>query len=136
MEKKSLIINLYYIKKYKIVDIAKEINVSKQYISKIIKKDERYLEEKEKRKFITKQKQDQYRKEFMKNKRKSDDVTILKVMHNQASIELSQGKNIINNRAYRNWNSSAYRYNKKTKSYQLRNEINAGADVPKNISWK
>ena len=38
MEKKSLIINLYYIKKYKIVDIAKEINVSKQYISKIIKK--------------------------------------------------------------------------------------------------
>lgn len=46
MEKKNVIINLYFIEKNKIVDIAEELNVSKQYVSKVIRNDSRYLEEK------------------------------------------------------------------------------------------
>ena len=60
----------------------------------------------------------------------------MKMQHQQDIRELSGAKKSINNRAYRNWNSSAYRYNKKTKSYILRDDITAGFDVPKKISWK
>ena len=56
-------------------------------------------------------------------------------MHIQASRELSGGKNI-SNRAFRNWNSSIYKYNDKTKSYYLKKGIVTGFDVPKKINWK
>lgn len=71
----------------------------------------------------------------MFNNSNLNDNEILKIMHDQASIELSQGKNIISNRAYRNWNSSAYRYDRKRQSYVLKKEINVGADVPRIIKW-
>ena len=45
MVKKYVILDFYYLKKYKIVDIAKELHVSKQYVSKIVKQDSRYIEE-------------------------------------------------------------------------------------------
>lgn len=137
MEKKCVIINLYYIEKYKIVDIAKKVNVSKQYVSKIIKTDSRYLEEKEKRKEENKTKQNQYRKDFMKKKRKfhRDEGIMLKTMHEQASRELSSGRTI-SNIAYRNWNSSIYKYNEKRKSYELKKGITVSSDVPKTINWK
>lgn len=35
---------------------------------------------------------------------------ILKIMHDQASKELSTGKKI-SNKAFRDWNSSIYKYN-------------------------
>ena len=136
MEKKYVIINLYYIKKYKIVDIAKEINVSKQFISKIIKDDIRYLEEKERRKKENQRRQNLYRKEFMKRKRKSseNERMILNLMHDQASKELSTGKNI-SNRAFRDWNSSIYKYNNNKKTYDLKKGIVVSKDVPKRINW-
>lgn len=50
MTKKEKIILLYYNENKKIVVISKELKVSKQYVSKIIKLDDRYFIEKEKRK--------------------------------------------------------------------------------------
>lgn len=52
MIKQELIKQLYFNHKYKQVDIAKELNVSTKYVSKILLKDERYKEEKERRKNI------------------------------------------------------------------------------------
>lgn len=58
----------------------------------------------------------------------------LKQAHIQASMELSKGKSI-SNRSFRNWNASVYRYDKRSKSYILKKEIVAGADVPRKIKW-
>lgn len=56
-------------------------------------------------------------------------------MHIQASQELSSPRRM-NNRTFRNWNSSIYKYNTKTKSYYLKKGIVTGNDVPKKINWK
>ena len=51
-------------------------------------------------------------------------------------MELSERNKPMNNKAYRDWNSSIYDYNEKNKSYVLKKGINVGADVPKRINWK
>ena len=53
-------------------------------------------------------------------------------MHNQASQELSKGKRL-SNLAYRNWNKSAYLYNKAKKRYEFKKELGRSYDVPKYI---
>ena len=59
----------------------------------------------------------------------------IKKMHLQATMELSSRK-MISNRSFRNWNTSIYDYNNKTKAYQLKNDVTVTNDVPKKISWK
>lgn len=50
-------------------------------------------------------------------------------------MELSGDRKPINNRAFRDWNSSIYKYNERNKSYVLKKSINVGADVPRQIKW-
>jgi predicted transcriptional regulator len=136
---KDKIKKLYFNEKYTQVDIAKEIQVSTNYVSKVLKSDERFEREKEIRKEINKKKHNKQIQKKVEEKRRlnrTNDYLLLKSMHDQASKELSGGIKPISDRAYRNWNTSAYRYDYKTKSYILRKEINAGADVPKRVNWK
>ena len=139
---KNRILVLYYDERLKQKEIAKKLNISKSIVSRTVKKDSRYESEKELRKVQNKKKHNKQiqnrveeKRRIQKHKNAMDDL-ILKAMHYQASSELSQGKKSISNRAYRDWNTSAYKYNSKTKSYHLRKEINAGADVPKKIKWE
>lgn len=140
MENKELIIKLYFIDRLTATSIAKELNVSNAYITKIIKQDSKYYEEKEKRKEENKEKHIKKTKKYINFKRKqtSFDVeyALLRQAHEQASRELSGGSKPISNRAFRDWNTSIYKYNEKSKSYVLRKGIIVGADVPKRISWK
>lgn len=138
MKKQERIKELYFDEKYKQKDIASLLNLSSQYVSKVLLQDSRYKKEKERRKKISKQKHKQKTVDYIKNKRKSDiDVGYeqLKQMHIQASQELSSPRRM-NNRAFRDWNSSIYKYNYKTKSYNLKKGIVTGNDVPKKINWK
>lgn len=64
-----------------------------------------------------------------------NDYAILKNQHIQASMELSGGKKTISNRAFRNWNSSIYKYDNKTKSYKVKSNVVTTYDVPKKIKW-
>lgn len=57
-------------------------------------------------------------------------------MHDQASMELSKSKGTISNKAFRDWNSSIYKYDGKGKSYVLKKGIITGMDVPKRINWR
>lgn len=50
MNRNEFIIELYFIKKMKQKEIAKELNISKYIVSRVVTKDIRYEEEKEKRK--------------------------------------------------------------------------------------
>ena len=134
------ILKKYFEKKMKQVDIATELNVSKYKVSRVVTKDPRYKTEKERRKESNRKKNREETKKYIskERKKKKDDIAYeqLKQAHIQATMELSGGRKTISNRAFRNWNSSIYKYNEKNQSYQLKSGINVGADVPKTIKWK
>lgn len=137
---KETILKLYFLEKLRVVDIAEKLNISKSAVSQVLKTDARYLQEKENRKLENINKNIEYTKQYMKTKRKKKgtdgDYALLKEMHQQASRELSGGRRPIGNRAFRDWNSSVYKYNQKSGYYVLRKGIVTGADVPKRINWK
>lgn len=135
---KTKILEMYFNKQMKPVDIAKKLNVEKYVVTRILQKDNRYLKEKEKRKTFNQKKNNEKTKEYIKQKRKeiqfkkSADDLVLKNMHNQASMELSKGKHL-SNMAYRNWNKSAFRYNEEKCRYEFKEELGRSHDVPKYI---
>ena len=134
------ILKKYFEDKMKQVDIATELKVSKYKVSRVVTKDPRYKTEKERRKESNRKKNREETKKYIskERKKKKDDIAYeqLKQAHIQATMELSGGRKTISNRAFRNWNSSIYKYNEKNQSYQLKSGINVGADVPKTIKWK
>lgn len=69
MSKKQEIIFLYYEKNLSPSEIAKDVNVSKTYITEVIKSDKRYVLEKEKRKNKNNTKNKEKTKKYMKEKR-------------------------------------------------------------------
>lgn len=68
---KEKIYHLYFIEHKKVIEIAKEENVSHQAISKILKQFPEYTQEKERRKAENKAKNRQKTIEYIKQKRKS-----------------------------------------------------------------
>lgn len=135
MDKKLQILKFYYEDDMKIIDIANSVKVSRAYISKVIKDDERYQVKKDRQKEETRQRKKQYTNYKMKQIReeKSKQDAFLRKQHLQASRELSGGRATISNRAFRSWNSSVYQYNKKTNAYHLKKGIITGFDVPRKI---
>lgn len=138
MEVKEQILELYFNEQLTQKEIAIKLNVSKYVVSRTLTKDCRYSLEKEKRKEINKQKHQQRTIQYIDAKRnhKRNDYEYIRQQHIKASLELSEGRKTISNRAYRDWNVSAYKYNPKTKTYNLRKELNAGFDAPKKIRWE
>ena len=140
MNQKEKIEELYFKKQYNQKMIAEELGVSKQYVSKVLSENDNYIQEKNKRKTINQEKHRRYVIDYMNNKRRTTSVDMvyehMKMQQAQDARELSGGKTSISNRAYRDWNKSAYKYDSKTKSYKLLKKLNAGADVPKRINWK
>lgn len=137
MKKQETIKELYFNEEYNQKEIAEKLNVSNKYVSKVLLNDDRYKKEKERRKMLSKKKHKQKTIDYIKKKRTNNiDVGYeqLKQMHIQASQELS-GRKTMSNRAFRNWNSSIYKYNNKTNAYHLKKGIVTGSDVPKKIKW-
>ena len=138
--KKAEILFLYFEKHLNIIKISNELNVSKQYVSKIVSKDERHSEETLKRKKQNKEKQVERNKKCIQKKRKQDYENrlnaIIELQHIQATTELS-GRKHINNRAFRDWNTSIYDFNYKTKEYQIKSEFKEKTSyaIPQKIKW-
>ena len=78
---KELIIKYFFNEHLKVKEIAEMIHTSSSYITKIIKQDERYSEEKK------------YRINKSKEKRKQDQNKFINVRHNPINTNL---KNILN----------------------------------------
>lgn len=139
---KEEILRLYFKEKLKQVEISEIIGISKNAVSKVVKQDSRYKSEKNSRKQLSKKNHNKKIQTIVENKRKilkeknDADFYILKMMHEQASKELSGGKKTISNIDYRNWNKSAYEYNKNKDTYILKKELTVGADISKRIKWK
>ena len=132
MSNKEKIIDLFYNEHLKSVDIALELNVSNSYVSKIIKKDSRYHEEKSQRKQQNELKHKERTIEYMKLKQKSnkDSYEALKAQLKQDAEELSYYFDI-SDRSFRKFNSSAYKYNAKKKRFELDRKLTVSIDVPK-----
>lgn len=137
MERNEIIVELYFIKKMKQKDIAQKLNISKYIVSRVLRNDARYEQEKERRKEISIKTHNEKKIESVirKRKQKQSDYAIIKNQHIQASLELSGGRKPIGNRAFRDWNPSIYKYDNKTKSYKLKSNITVTQDVPKRIKW-
>lgn len=137
MGRNEIIVELYFTQNMKQKEIAEKLNISKYIVSRTLAKDSRYKQEKERRKEISIKKHNEKKAESVIRKRQNsqNDYAILKNQHIQASLELSGGKVPIGNRAFRDWNSSIYRYDKKTKSYKLKSDVVATYDVPRRIKW-
>lgn len=133
---KENILNLFYIQHLKVKEIAEKENTSSAYITKIIKQDARYLQEKEFRKDKSKEKRKIDQNNFIKNKREikriEDNYSTVQAQHEQASRELSKSKHL-SNESYRKWNSSAYKYNPSKRRYEFDSSLGRAADVPKYI---
>lgn len=120
MSNKEKIIDLFYSEHLKPVDIALQLNISNAYISKVIKKDSRYHEEKSQRKQQNELKHKERTIECMKLKQKSnkDSYEALKAQLKQDAEELSYYFDI-SDRSFRKFNASAYKYNPKKKRFEI-----------------
>lgn len=134
--KKDIIIELFFEQHLKVTEISKNIGTSSAYITKIIKADPRYIEEKKNRKEISKGNRKIAQNSFMKNKREQkridDQYLIVKAQHNQDVMELSK-RGHMNNQTFRKWNSSAYNYNPSKHRYEFNEQFGRAADVPKYV---
>ena len=134
--KKDMIIELFFEQHLKVTEISKNIGTSSAYITKIIKADPRYIEEKKNRKEISKRNRKIAQNSFMKNKREQkridDQYLIVKAQHNQDVMELSK-RGHMNNQTFRKWNSSAYNYNPSKHRYEFNDQFGRAADVPKYV---
>lgn len=137
MENRENILDLYFNKHLKQIEIATIVGVSKQYVSKVIKADSRYAEEKQTRKDENAIKRKDYLKEYYKNydrpKIEDNSYEQLQSLLYQDSLELSYSSSNINDYAFAKYNLSIY-HRDKNGNLKLNKGIKVGNDVPKTIN--
>ena len=108
MEKKEQILDLFYNNHLKQTEIAEIVELSAQYISKVVKKDSRYEQEKTYRKKLSKENRQSYLKDFLKNykrpKKDDDSYMQLQAQLKQDSLELSFAGGYILDNDFAKWN--------------------------------
>ena len=136
IDTKTYILDKYYNKHEKPTTIAKELDVNPSYITKIIKNDTRYIQEKEYRIQISKENRKIAKREWIRNKRQSEAdkqlYEFVKQQHVEASKELSYSFEM-SDLAYRKWNASAYHRNSKG-NLIIDRKLKVASDVPKSIN--
>ena len=135
---KDKIIELFFTEHLRPVDISKKLKVGMPYITKIIQKDSRYIQEKEARKQDNKEKQKTQKRIYAQNKRekerqeKQDYQKLLTIINNDNKFLSTKKK--VSDIKYAKWNRSAYNYDEETSNLVLKDNINAGYNVAKRVS--
>ena len=132
---KDKIIELFFTEHLRPVDISKKLKVGMPYITKIIQKDPRYIEEKEARKLSNKEKNKIQKRIYAQNKRQEEkqEYQKLLVQINRDNEYLSTKKKE-NDLQFANWNRSAYEYDKDSSDLVLKDDLNTGFNVAKRVS--
>lgn len=126
MGKKEIIEEMFFDKGMTLTKISEEVNLSVSYISRILKENEQYASENERRKKETKEKWKVKRRELMRLDRKENAMRriienqVMKNMHENAAREMSKRK-VLGNDMLLKW-CSMYKYNKKKKCYEFDTE--------------
>lgn len=135
---KDKIIELFFEKHLKPVEISKKLKVKMPYITKIIQKDSRYIQEKETRKQDNKEKQKEQKRIYAKNKREKERQEkeayqkLLTLINNDNKFLSTKKKT--DDIKYAEWNRSAYDYDKNTSDLILKDEIRTGYNVAERVS--
>ena len=129
------IIRLFYEEHLRPTDIAKQIGVGKSYVTKIIQKDERYIEEKEYRATQSKERHKVCKRNYINKKRQANkqDYQAMLIQINKDNEYLSTKKKL-SDEALSNWNRGMFDYDKNSSDLLLKNGINVGFDVPRRVS--
>lgn len=137
MSNKEKILDLYYNQHLKQNEIAKIVDTTTQYVSKVVRTDKRNIEEKEKRKKENSENRKIYLQEYFKtyNRPKRDDNSYEQMIAQQIqdSMELSFSNSNISDYAFVKWNSSAYHTNNKG-NLVIDRKLKVGFDVPKSVN--
>ena len=137
MSNKEKILDLYYNQHLKQNEIAKIVDTTTQYVSKVVRTDKRNIEEKEKRKKENSENRKIYLQEYFKtyNRPKKDDNSYEQMIAQQIqdSMELSFSNSNISDYAFVKWNSSAYHTNNKG-NLVIDRKLKVGIDVPKSVN--
>ena len=137
MSNKEKILVLYYNQHLKQNEIAKIVDTTTQYVSKVVRTDKRNIEEKEKRKKENSENRKIYLQEYFKtyNRPKKDDNSYEQMIEQQIqdSMELSFSNSNISDYAFVKWNSSAYHTNNKG-NLVIDRKLKVGFDVPKSVN--
>ncbi len=137
MSNKEKILDLYYNQHLKQNEIAKIVDTTTQYVSKVVRTDKRNIEEKEKRKKENSENRKIYLQEYFKtyNRPKKEDNSYEQMIAQQIqdSMELSFSNNNISDYAFVKWNSSAYHTNNKG-NLVIDRKLKVGFDVPKSVN--
>ena len=136
-ETKDKIIDLFYEKHLRQSDIAKQLKVAKSYITKVIQKDSRYIEEKESRKAKNKEKNKIQKRVCAKNRREKEkqerqEYEKLILLINNDNVILSTKKKE-NDLQDAKWNRSVYEYDENSSDLVLNPNVNAGYNLAKRI---
>lgn len=129
------IIRLFYEEHLRPTDIARQIGVSKSYVTKIIQKDERYIKEKEHRATKSRERHKVCKRNYINKKRQADnqEYQAMLIQINKDNKYLSTKKKV-SDEAFSNWDRGMFDYDKHSSALVLKNEINVGFDVPKRVS--
>ncbi len=134
IDKVTEITRLFYDEHLRPTDIAKQISVGKSYITKIIQKDKRYIEEKEYRATQSKERHKICKRNYINKKRQADkqDYQAMIIQINKDNEYLSTKKKL-SDEAFSNWNRGMFDYDKKSSDLVLKNGIVTGYDVCKRV---
>ena len=133
-ETKDKIIDLFYEKHLRPSDIANELKVAKSYITKVIQKDSRYIEEKESRKAKNKEMNKIQKRVCAKNRREKEKQEYEKLMLliNNDNVILSTKKKESDLQEAK-WNRSVYEYDENSSDLVLNPNVNAGYNLAKRV---
>ncbi len=136
MNTKEQILDLYYNRHLKQNEIAKIVEKSCPYVSKVVKTDNRNKQEKETRKKTNAENRKVYLQEYFKtyDRPKKDDNSYKQMLaqQKQDAMELSYSNNM-SDYAFAKWNSSAYHTNSKG-NLVIDRKLKVGADIPKSLN--
>ena len=134
IDKISEITRLFYDEHLRPTDIAKQIGVSKSYVTKIIQKDERYIKEKEYRSTQSRERHKVCKRNYINKKRQADkqEYQSMIIQINKDNEYLSTRKEI-SDIDFSKWNRGMYDYDKKNGDLVLKNGIVTGYNVCKRV---
>ena len=134
IDKISEITRLFYDEHLRPTDIAKQIGVSKSYVTKIIQKDERYIKEKEYRSTQSRERHKVCKRNYINKKRQADkqEYQSMIIQINKDNEYLSTRKEI-SDIDFAKWNRGMYDYDKKNGYLVLKNGIVTGYNVCKRV---
>lgn len=135
IDKVTEITRLFYEEHLRPTDIAKQIGVGKSYITKIIQKDKRYIEEKEYRADQSKEKHKTCKRNYINKKRQAgkQEYQAMLIQINKDNEYLST-KNKLSDEAFSNWNRGMFDYDSKSSDLVLKSGLNVGFDVPRRVT--